>query len=62
MAWIWIVLSVIAALALSATLAPGDVRERARKGVVNDCQRDPLRPYARTGWKMRAGRRRTTDS
>ncbi len=62
MEWIWVALAVIAALALSAALAPGEVRERACKGVVNDCQRDPLRPYARTGWKMRTSRRRTTGS
>jgi len=62
MAWIWMALAVIAALVLSAVLAPGDARERARKGVVNDCQRDLLRPYARTGWKMRASRRRTMRS
>jgi len=61
MTWIWIALVVIAALAFSALVAPGEARERARRGVVNDCQRDLLRPYTGSGWRMRTDHRRRTS-
>lgn len=40
-------LSMLALLVLAALVAPRDVAKRERRGMVTDCQRDPLRPYAR---------------
>jgi hypothetical protein len=48
-------LSMLALLVVAAMIAPRDVAKRERRGMVTDCQRDPLRPYARS-------RRRSDDS
>ncbi|MBN1859107.1 hypothetical protein JW848_07885 [Candidatus Bipolaricaulota bacterium] len=52
MHWFVVALIVLAALAFSTLLAPDTARMRDRKGVVNDCQRDLLRPYAGFGWRV----------
>jgi hypothetical protein len=41
-------LSMLALLVLAALVAPRDVAKHERRGMVTDCQRDPLRPYARS--------------
>jgi hypothetical protein len=41
-------LSVLALLVLAAIVAPRDIAKHERRGMVTDCQRDPLRPYARS--------------
>jgi hypothetical protein len=41
-------LSMLALLILAAVVAPRDVAKHERRGMVTDCQRDPLRPYARS--------------
>jgi hypothetical protein len=41
-------LSMLALLVVAAMIAPRDVAKRERRGMVTDCQRDPLRPYARS--------------
>jgi len=41
-------LSMLALLILAAIVAPRDVAKHERRGMVTDCQRDPLRPYARS--------------
>jgi hypothetical protein len=48
-------LSVLALLVLAAIVAPRDIAKHERRGMVTDCQRDPLRPY------KRPGRRRDTS-
>jgi len=40
-------LAMIGVLLVAAIVAPRDFHKRERHGIVTDCQRDPLRPYAR---------------
>lgn len=41
-------LSMLALLILAAMVTPRDVAKHERRGMVTDCQRDLLRPYARS--------------
>ena len=58
LALIVVAVVVLTALAVSTLLAPDTARMRDRKGGVNDCQRDLLRPYGSLGWRVRAVRSR----